>query len=70
MLLKSIHACAPDSNSFLNVIVLLPMAEFYSIDLATLAKRCLENKTMDNVIDELAELSPFSLEVYSQTFLN
>ena len=64
MLLKSIHACAPDSNSFLNADVLLPMAKFYNIDLsafhmeATLAKRCLENKTMDNVIDVLAELSP------------
>lgn len=64
MLLKSIHACAPDSNSFLNVDVLLPMAKFYNINLsafhmeATLAKCCLENKTMDNVIDILAELSP------------
>jgi len=64
MLLKSIHACAPDSNSFLDVDVLLPMAKFYNLDLstfnmeATLAKRCLENKTMDDIIDVLKELSP------------
>ena len=64
MLLKSIHACAPDSNSFLDADVLLPMAKFYNLDLSafhmevTLAKRCLEKKPMDNVINILAELSP------------
>ena len=34
MLLNSIHACAPDSNNFLDADVLLPMAKFYNLDLS------------------------------------
>ena len=47
-LLKSIHACTPGSDDFLNPESMLPMAKFYELDLNTfsmesvLAKRCIK----------------------------
>ena len=63
-LLKSIHACSPDSENFLQPEALIPLATFYDLDLhtlqmeATLAKRSIEEKVMENITDVLVELSP------------
>ena len=73
MLLKSIDACAPDSNSSLNADVLLPMAKFYNIDLSTfhmedtLAKHCLETKQWIMLLMYWQNCH-LHLEVHSQTF--
>ena len=66
--------CAPDSNSFLDADVLLPMAIFYDLDLSafhmevTLAKRCLEKNQWIMLL--MYWQNCHHLEVHSQMFLN
>lgn len=62
--MKALQACTPNSSHFLDVSRLMPLASFYSLDTdllaneTSLAKRTLQDKTMESVMDVFTIILP------------
>lgn len=66
-LMKSLHACCPTADEFLEITLLKPLISAYDLDYqqliteTTLAKASLQGKEMEDVSDALLELIPLKV---------